>query len=176
MSKTLRIDTLNKNAPTAFQVEPDREELDEIARALDVSALRKMRFSGEIRPSGTSDWRLDAKLGATVVQPCVITLEPVTTRIDDPVTRHYSATWEAPEEGEFELDEGDDSDPIPETLDLLALAQEALALALPAYPRLPDAELETRNFAAAGVKPLTDEDAKPFASLADLKKKLENGD
>jgi hypothetical protein len=54
---------------------------------------------------------------------------------------------------------------------------EALALALPDYPRAPDAEMETGQFAAPGVDPMTDEDAKPLAGLAALRARMdgENG-
>jgi hypothetical protein len=49
---------------------------------------------------------------------------------------------------------------------------EALALALPDYPRAPDAELEAGQFAAPGVAPMTDDEAKPLAGLAALRDRL----
>lgn len=176
MSDKLRFDALSTAKPTPFRLEPSPDTQKAIAKALDLLGLRKLRFEGEIRPMGQSDWHLTAHLGATVVQPCGVTLEPVTTRIEDPVSRIYVADWTDPEEAELEIPEDDDSEPIPETLDLLGLAQEALALALPAYPRLPDAELSQIDFAEDGVDALTDETAKPFAGLSALKQKLENGE
>jgi hypothetical protein len=44
--------------------------------------VRKLRFIGTLEPEGAQDWRLTADLGATVVQPCVVTLAPVTTRLE----------------------------------------------------------------------------------------------
>ncbi len=79
------------------------------------------------------DWRLEAKLGATVVQPCVVTAEPVTTRIDDPVTRRYLAQMPEPQGDEVEMPEDDSAEPLPDVLDLSAVMAEALALALPLY-------------------------------------------
>jgi len=45
---------------------------------------------------------------------------------------------------------------------------EALALALPLYPRAPDADLGEAVFTTPGQAPMTHEAAKPFAGLADL--------
>ncbi len=176
MTDILRIADLPTGNPTSFLWTPDRAQMNNIAKALDLLALRKMRLEGEIRPQGTSDWTLEAKLGATVVQPCVVTLDPVTTRIEEPFTRIYVANWSAPEDSEVELEDGEDSEPVPELLDLAALAHEALALALPLNPRSPQADEIETNFGPEGVAPLSDETVKPFAGLADLKKKLESGE
>ena len=75
----------------SFKLEPDAPAREEIAQQLELLGLRKVRFEGTIRPAGKRDWQLDAKLGATVVQTCVVTLNPVSTRIDDPITRLYLA-------------------------------------------------------------------------------------
>jgi uncharacterized metal-binding protein YceD (DUF177 family) len=49
---------------------------------------------------------------------------------------------------------------------------EALALALPLYPRAPGAELGEAAFTEPGKPVLRDEDARPFAGLAHLRDKL----
>jgi uncharacterized metal-binding protein YceD (DUF177 family) len=165
-------------APVAFRLEPDAEARGETARSLGIEAVRKLRFEGEIAPSGRNDWHLRGTLGATVVQPCVVTLSPVTTRIDTQVSRRYLADFVEPEEEEAEMPEDDTEEPLPERLDLAAVMLEALALALPDYPRADGAELGEANFAAAGVAPMTDADAKPLAGLAALRDRLreEGGD
>ena len=56
-------------------------------------------------------------------------------------------------------------------IDLAEVAAEALALALPLYPRAPGAELGTLVAAPDGVAPLSDADLKPFAGLAALARK-----
>ncbi len=71
-----------------------------------------------------------------------------------------------------ELDMDEREEALPSTIDLYALAMEEIALALPPYPRAEGAELGETVFAAENVTPMTDEDAKPFASLAALKDKL----
>ena len=48
----------------------------------------------------------------------------------------------------------------------------ALVLALPEYPRSEGAELGEAIFTEAGLAPMKDEDARPFAGLAALKDQL----
>jgi uncharacterized metal-binding protein YceD (DUF177 family) len=140
-----------------------------------ISGVKKLLFEGQLTPNGRGDWRLDATLGATVVQPCVVTLAPVTTRIDEKVTRRFLSRWSEPEAGsETEMPEDDTTEPLGSAIDPAAVMAEALALALPDYPRAEGADLGTAVFTEPGAEPLTDEAAKPFAGLADLKKKLEN--
>ncbi|MEO1238284.1 MAG: YceD family protein, partial [Pseudomonadota bacterium] len=127
-------------------------------------------LEGRMIPEGQSDWRLEAKLGATVVQTCVVTLTPVTTRIDVPVTRRYLAYMEpVPDAGEIEMPEDDTIEPLPGAIDLHAVLAEALALALPDFPRAPDASLENHTFTEPGKAPLSDADIKPFAALKALR-------
>jgi len=169
----LRLGRMSGRAPAPVHLIPDAGQCAAIVARLGLSALRKLSFEGEVIPEGRADWRLEARLGATVVQPCVVTLAPVTTRIDTPVTRLYRSDMpDLPEGDEIEMPEDDTEEPLPEVLDLAAVMEEALALALPLYPRVEGAELGEAIHAAPGVAPMRDEDAKPFAGLADLWKKL----
>ena len=59
---------------------------------------------------------------------------------------------------------------------VLVLLTEALALALPDYPRADGVELGQAIYAPPGITPMTDEDARPFAGLAQLQNKLKKGD
>lgn len=169
----LRVADLPPRKPYRFDLRPAPDVLESIADELGLSDLRKLRFSGTLRPDGRKDWRLDATLGATVVQPCVVSLQPVTTRIDGPVERLFTHDWanEVAAE-EMEMPEDDTTEPLGSEIDLEMILTEALALALPDYPRAGDAHLDQVDFAAPGVTPMSDEDVKPFAGLADLKNKL----
>lgn len=169
----LRLADLPSRKATDVAYVPDTSTLAAIAEELELLDLRKMRLEGRLHPMGSTDWRLDARLGATVVQPCVVTLEPVTTRIEEPVLRQYIADWQPPTEAEAEMDEDDSIEALPATLDLAQIAMEALALALPAYPRADGAALQQSDFTEPGVEAMTDEDVKPFAGLAALKAKME---
>ena len=153
---------------------PDADWRADLAQALDLQALRKLRLSVSVSPT-EGGLMLTGHLGATVVQPCVVTLAPVTTRIEVPVSRTYLAEMPEPEGEEVEMPEDDSLEPLGEVLDLGALLAEALALNLPLYPRADGAELGAAQFAEDGVEPLTDEDVKPFAGLQGLKSKLGGG-
>ncbi len=171
----LRLAALRKNGAQDFLLEPGAEARAAIAADLDLSDLRKLRFAGRIEPSGREDWRLVAELGATVVQPCVATLAPVTTRIDTPVTRLYVADLpEVPEGDEVEMPVDDSVEPLPATLDLHRLMTEELALALPLYPHSGEGAPVEHSFAPPGAAPLAEEPArKPFAGLAVLRDRME---
>lgn len=167
-----RLADLPKTKPTEFALAPDAAETDAICRALALDGLRKLRFEGRLVPEGSETWRLEAHLGATVVQPCVVTLAPVTTRIEADVTRRYLKDLPEPTEDEVEMPEDETLERLPRTLDLYAVLVEALALNLPLYPRAEGAELGEAVFAAPGVTPLRDEDTRPFAGLDALRRQL----
>ncbi|MBD3765028.1 MAG: DUF177 domain-containing protein [Rhodobacterales bacterium] len=171
-SHPLRPADLAARRPLAVDLMPDAAAMAAIAADLGLIGLRKLRLKGQMIPQGRTDWRLQAELGATVVQPCVVTLDPVTTRIDEPVLRRWLADWTPPQGDEVEMPEDDTTEPLTAVIDLGAVLVEALALALPLYPRAPGAELGSLVAAEPGVVPLTDQDVKPFAGLAALKNRL----
>lgn len=172
LSLPLRVATLASRKPTRFDLRPDAEQEKLLAAVLEIAAVRGMRFKGELRPFGKHDFELEAELTATVEQPCCVTLAPVVTRISEKVTRRYLADLPEPEADEVEIPEDDTVEPLPDVIDPGAVAVEALALALPLYPRAPGAELKEAVFAAPGVVPMRDEDLRPFAGLASLAGKL----
>ena len=104
-----------------------------------------------------------------------MTLEPVTTRLDVDVTRRFLD--EMPDESasaeEIEMPEDETIEPLRERIDLEVVMIEALALALPDYPRKDDPAPVVAEFTPPGATPIEEEPQKPFAGLADLKKKLE---
>ncbi|PZX17554.1 uncharacterized metal-binding protein YceD (DUF177 family) [Palleronia aestuarii] len=168
----LRLGSGPRRDAIEFALGPAEIDLAALAELLDVISIRKLRFTGLLRPQGQSGWELDAELGATIVQSCVATLEPVTTRIDETVRRRYvagSVPHDLPLEQE--IPEDVDEEPLPASLDLAALATEALALAVPPFPRAdgaPPADLDT---APPGAEPIRDEELKPFAGLKDALKR-----
>ncbi|WP_170608796.1 YceD family protein [Ruegeria arenilitoris] len=168
----LRVADLPQNAPTPFELRPGTTELERLKRDLDLLGLRKLSFVGNVRTQGKRDWVLNAKLGATVTQPCVVTLEPVTTRIETPVHRVFLAEWDEPDEPEFEMPEDDDTEALGPYIDLATVMAEALSLALPQYPRKKDAALGQSSFTEPGKQVMSDEEVKPFAGLASLRDAL----
>ena len=175
----LVVSSLKASQSYPVEITPDSDALLKIAESLELLSLKKLRLTGTIKPAGKADWGFEGDLGATVTQPCVVTLEPVTTRLDEEVTRLWRAdmpTFDAlaPEE-EVEVPEDVSEEPLGDVIDLGALLLESLALALPLYPRAADAALGEQVFTEPGKQAMTDEDAKPFAGLAALRDQLAGG-
>lgn len=167
-----RVADLSQNQKTSFLITADAEELRALAQDVKVTSLKKLRFEGAISGIGKRDWGLEAMLGFTVVQPCVVTLEPVTTRVDVPVTRQFVAGYETPDDEEFELTDDENTEALGAEINISDVMTEALALALPLYPRKEDASLQESNFTEPGKKAMSDEDARPFAGLESLRDQL----
>lgn len=158
----LRVADLNPRAVVQFVLRPAPAARVELAADLGVLALKKLEFRGSLQAEGRTDWRLEGKLGVTAVQACVLTAEPVTTRIDVPVLRRFLREMPVPIETEAEIPDDDSLEQLGPVIDPGAVMAEALALALPDYPRAPGATLP--QSASAG-----EERPNPFAALAALK-------
>ena len=172
---TLRL--AGETAKQTFLLEPRAEARAALASELGISAIRKLRFEGNVAPQGSRDWALEGVLGATVVQPCVVTLEPVVTRIDTPVARRYLHDMpDLSDMAEAEMPEDDTLEALPEPLNLSDVMAEALALALPDFPRAEGVEPVEVRVTEPGKTAMTDEETKPFAGLAGLRDSLKNND
>ena len=167
-SEVLRVAELAGRKPTRFDITPDAETRRAIADWAGITALEALRLKGTLTPQGRSDWLLEADLSARVVQACVVTLAPVKTTLAEPVTRRYLTDLPEPTGDEIEMPEDDSTEKLGATIDLGAVALEALELNLPLYPRAAQAELGDTRVTAPGVAPLADEDARPFANLKAL--------
>ncbi|MHB1101229.1 MAG: YceD family protein [Devosia sp.] len=131
-------------------------------------SLHAVKFRGGMRVTG--------RLVAAIVQPSVVTLEPVRQEIEEPIDRIFLPGGGKPHaaaaNAEIFVDiEGED---IPDHFegpeaDLSALIIETLALAIDPYPR---AEGESVDLLGL---PRTDLDDSPFASLESLKKPGDKG-
>ncbi len=172
MAHTLRPAALAAKKPTRFDLAPDAAGREALRRDLGLLAIRDLRLAGEIAPAGRRDWRLTARLTGDVDQPCVVTLAPVPARIDAPVLRRYLADWQPPAGEEVEMTD-DSEEPLPEVIDLDAVLAEALALALPDYPRAPGAGLGEMAATPPGAAPLTADRVRPFAALRALKDRMD---
>jgi uncharacterized metal-binding protein YceD (DUF177 family) len=161
----LRRRDLPARAPRVFALAPKAEERAALAKALGLIALKELRFEGEIAPLGAQDYELTGTLHAKAVQACVRTLAPVPSQLHEKVHRHYVAGTFWPEASEVEMPPDVDTEPLPEVLDLAAVAIEALMLALPAYPMAEAAEAPPEAEGAATSEGPT---RRPFAGLADL--------
>ncbi len=176
VARPMRVAALSARQPTPFDITPDRAAREALAVLLGVTSIHHLRFAGTVAADGARDFRLTGDLTARVVQPCVVTLDPVTTEVAETVTRRYLAEWTEPGEDEVEVPQDDTREPLGAIIDPAAVMAEALALALPDYPRAPGVSLGEVAVAPPGVAPLRDADVKPFAGLAALQRKLAGTD
>lgn len=173
----VRLRDLKGAKELAVDVRPEAPVREALAKQLGILAVRKLSLSGKLRSVGKGDWAFSGVLGATVVQECVATLQPVTTRIEEPVKRLFVTELPDPGPGsETEIPEDVDVEQLSDPIDLGFIMAEALALALPPFPRAEGAGAKDFAVSEPGTEPMTDEDAKPFASLAELRKKLADKD
>lgn len=170
LSMPFRLAEFGRKRKLPFRLAPDAPTRAKLAVLLGTEAFPALVFEGTLSPAGRDDVLLEARLGATVVQPCVVTLAPVTTKIDEIVVRRYLADFAEPAGEEVEMSEDDTAEPLPQVLDVAEVMAEALALALPLYPR------------AAGVAPAepaagdgTGETHRPFAGLGGLIARRDGG-
>ncbi len=175
----LRIADLPANHATEIELTPTPQERQAIAQELDLSALKKLTFTGRMSPVAGSDWQLTGHFGATIVQPCSVTLDPVTTRIDEEIRRTFTRHMpDVPDSANAEIEMPDDDtlEPLTDRIDVFAFILEALTLAIPPFPRKEGAETGQAVFTEPGKQAMRDEDARPFAGLSNLRDQLKNNE
>jgi len=176
-SRILKVSKLNNAVDYEFEEVPSESETDAMAALFDVVSIRKMRFQGAISPFEDAGWLLKGKLGATVSQNCVVTLARVRTRVELDVRRIFTPMAEPDqEEVTHDASSNDELEPLGKEIDLGLVAMEALALAIPEYPRVEGAELPESSFSPQDASDIDEDAPKAFAGLAALKEKLSNPD
>ena len=165
---SIRLDSM-PNEGRNLKLQVGQEDRNSVADFLGITAVDKLdvtlhavRFRGGMRVTG--------RLLASIVQPSVISLEPVRQEIAEPIDRVFLPGGEKPyvaqANAEIFVDlEGDD---IPDHFegneaDLSELIVETLALAIDPYPRIDNESVGA--FGDAG----DDEADLPFAGLKILK-------
>jgi len=118
------------------------------------------------------------RLVARIAQSCVVTLEPISSRVETDIERIYLPADALHEAHEVQVlpDEEDVPDFYTTSLDPAQLAVESLLLLIDPYPRTEGAELGQRSFSAPGVAPLDGKAGRPFAGLAVLKRPANKDD
>lgn len=164
----VRIDRLPASGRD-LQVSLDEQTREELAKVLKISAIERFEASLVVAPL-RGGLRAQGRLLARIVQPSVVSFEPVEQDIDEPVDRVFlpEPSDHKPTPGSeifVDLEDDDFPDHIdgPE-VDLSALLIETLALAIDPYPRQPGESVES-----LGIDLQADEPS-PFAALAKLKK------
>lgn len=161
----------------AFRFSAEGDERTALARRLGLQAIASLEVAGRVEPTGpTGAFRLEAALRAEVVQTCVVTLQPVPSRLEAAIERRYDSRAAdrepAGDEVVWRLDDDDGADALAgDAIDVGEAAAEQLALELDPFPRAPDAEFGPDLGAEAGGEG-AEAGAGPFAALAGLRDKL----
>ena len=143
--------------------EPTRAATAELAG---LRALPELTASFDVARYGRNGLHVTGTVAATVGQVCVVTLEPMEERLEEPIDVIFSPQQNVPRAADnldLEITAEDAPEPLIDGIvDLGALATEFLILGIDPYPRKPDAEFEPRA--------IGDDTGHPFAALAALKK------
>jgi len=150
-----------------------RRDLGEADRAafaaqIGVAGLRGFDLDIHVRPYRGDGLAVEGRVSAEVDQTCVVTLEPMVSRIDEeveitfrPEDKITTRLVEDEEDGlSIDASHAADDPLIGGAIDAAAIAAEFLALGVDPYPRKPDAVFE---------KPEGLGEASPFAGLSKLK-------
>ena len=138
-------------------LEADGAERAALARRFGIPAIESLRAELVLRPEPGGAVRAQGRLDASVVQSCVVTLEPVAQRVDEAVDLRLLPPGREPQD---EPDEPDEIATAGGVADLGEAVAEQLALALDPYPRAPGAVLPAEA---------DDPGEHPMAALAKLR-------
>lgn len=169
-SRRLAIDEIAREG-SVMTLEATPDERKRLAARFGLLALDRLTADLTVtRALSGIPIRVQGRLSASVVQECVVSLEPVNSEINELIDVEYAPVAEdEPEEG-FSLDEPDPPEPLEsDTLELGELVAQHLSLALDPYPRKEGAAAP--EWEAGGAQGDENEAENPFSVLAELQKK-----
>jgi len=177
-ASAINVERLGRETLT-FNIHAMPTELAALAKQLDVLEISSLSASGSLqRQSKTGQIRVLGEFQASVMQACVVTLDPVVQDVDEEFEVFFTFDKEDLETEEPDHTVGMDEMDLPELIvdnqiDIAVVLGEQIALALDPYPRskgLPDDDLSE-----TGMKSETNDNAeevhRPFANLRDLMNK-----
>ena len=139
-SRPVRIDDLEPGE-TVLSVEAEADERDALAERFGLVQLSALEAKLDLIVSaGGNRVRLKGAVSADVTQNCVVSLEPVETRIETRIDRLYAREASDVDEGDVvvTVDAEDPPEPLIEgVIDVGEAITEQLALELPPFPRAP---------------------------------------
>ncbi|MFQ5956033.1 MAG: DUF177 domain-containing protein [Kiloniellales bacterium] len=157
-----------------FSAEP--EERQALARRFDLLAVNRLSVRARLRPLRGGLMRVEGHISAAVEQSCVVTLEPVESRIEESFVVLYGPPSSVPEPATYEVVVSPDDDDPPEpiehgVIDLGEVAAQQLALALDPYPRAANADIASLEAEAGRRGRDRGASPSPFDALAALKRR-----
>lgn len=165
-----------EDGETVIEIEADADERAALARRFGLLALDSLTAKVGLTPVDGGLVRVHGALAAEVTQACVVTLEPVTTRVEASFECLYGADATEEAGGGLITDADTEESPEPFThgaVDVGEAVAEHLALELEPFPRSPGVAFDSFSSASESVGNDDTVDAGPFAVLARLKEKPE---
>ncbi len=147
--------------PYRQEIEATPEERHRLARRFDLIELGKLAAAVTLRRLGGELISLEASFEAEFSQNCVVMLEPVPGRVTHTFALLYGPLAEDQAEIDIDVDEPAFEPLTGDAIDIGEAVAQELSLALPEFPRLPDAVMEMTDNAEA--------DDGPFAALERLR-------
>ena len=173
-SRAVPVESL-EDGETVIDIEADADERAALARRFGLLALDSLTAKVGLTPVDGGLVRVHGALAAKVTQACVVTLEPVTTRVEASFQRQYGT--DAPEEAGgliADADTEESAEPLAHgTVDVGETVAEQLALELDPFPRAPEAAFDGFSSGSKSVGDDDTGDGGPFTVLARLKEKPE---
>ena len=124
----------------------DESERAALAATLNVAEITALEASLMVKPWRRDGLSVDGTVVAKVVQPCVVTLAPVTQSISEEIDLRFQPAGRARRsDNEISIDpEAQDPPEVfdGDSLDLGAIAAEHVALGIDLYPRAPGVRFE----------------------------------
>lgn len=145
-------------------------ERAELAAQLPLVSCEALSVEYRIKPAGRDRYALTGRITAELTQSCIVSLDPVPARLDEPIDCKFvpSALIPDSQDEEQEVLSIEDLEPIKSGfIDLGRIVFEVVASGLDPYPRRDDAQWQPPGDEAES----PERGAGPFAALAKLKKK-----
>ena len=159
LDSRIEVETLPVKGPYRGTLSVSEVDLQGLADRFGFVEIPTLDVRLEIARVGPDAWDVKGRLQAAIIQPCIVTGEPVSETVDFVIEERYVRSAHEDDEIIVGLE---DSEPLVDgCIELGEMVAQSLALAANAWPRTADApdEFKAGKF----------EDAHPFASLGSLK-------
>ena len=173
LTRSMEVDDVEDGE--AGLIEVTHDERAAIVRLLDLVALDRLAFAYRLKREGEGRIGLTGTLSASATQTCVVTLKPVPSTLEVPVSvEFWPLRFIRQLEGKAEEPAGhsmlDWPEPVRDgTIDLGPVIYESFATALDPYPRKEGADFAWNQGPPAEI--LAEKAPGPFAALGKLKQR-----
>ncbi|MBV8506114.1 MAG: DUF177 domain-containing protein [Alphaproteobacteria bacterium] len=151
--------------PFRQRIEASAEEREKLSRRLELISLHRLVAEVELRRQSPEVILLEAEFAAEFEQCCAVTLEPVRGTVADRFSLVYGPAPAEEKEIALTTDEPAFEPLDGNSIDIGEAVAQELSLALPIFPRDPEARIDQ----SAMAEPLQG----PFATLARMRKDAE---